>query len=321
MSTVLADVISKGTHSGRPAAGVDGRLYYETDTLLLFRDNGSSWDQVAVNSSTGLADHSAFTYLDATDAAAPADPSSGHARIYSRSGRIYSRDSGGVEYGPFDAAGGGGAALSDFRLSGVKDAPGDIPLGTYGDEFEYTSAATFAGIWVPEGSLTDYRVNGSGIIFCAGSNARGFDRDPGSNLPNDFEVAVLLSGAGDMSNMTGIGVLDTAGTGIGAFPYGDGHSYFGNIVTYVYSSILTTCTALTGNQAHAPHWLAIRRSSGTTWRFRWSADGTTWTTLAAASTKTVTNARRIYIGSFHGGSAYVTPMIHRVVYGTPDLGL
>lgn len=35
-----------GTFAGRPAAGTDGLLYWATDTALLYRDNGSSWDQV-----------------------------------------------------------------------------------------------------------------------------------------------------------------------------------------------------------------------------------------------------------------------------------
>jgi hypothetical protein len=33
-----------GTLAGRPSAGVSGRLYYATDTSLVYRDNGSSWD-------------------------------------------------------------------------------------------------------------------------------------------------------------------------------------------------------------------------------------------------------------------------------------
>lgn len=69
---------------------------------------------ITIAGGAGLADQGAFTYLDGTDAAAPANPSAGYARVYSKSGRIYSRDSGGVEYGPFDAAGGGtGRALVD----------------------------------------------------------------------------------------------------------------------------------------------------------------------------------------------------------------
>jgi hypothetical protein len=35
--------MQSGTHAGRPAAGTDGKFYIETDTLAIFRDNGSSW--------------------------------------------------------------------------------------------------------------------------------------------------------------------------------------------------------------------------------------------------------------------------------------
>jgi hypothetical protein len=42
----LANVILEGTHSSRPTAEIPGRLYYETDTYKMFRDNGSTWDDV-----------------------------------------------------------------------------------------------------------------------------------------------------------------------------------------------------------------------------------------------------------------------------------
>jgi hypothetical protein len=53
MTITLGEVIMYGTHANRPtdnAAGTAGRLYYETDTGKLFRDNGSTWDSI---SSTG----------------------------------------------------------------------------------------------------------------------------------------------------------------------------------------------------------------------------------------------------------------------------
>jgi hypothetical protein len=37
-------VLMAGTASGRPAAATAGRYYFETDTLLLKRDNGATWD-------------------------------------------------------------------------------------------------------------------------------------------------------------------------------------------------------------------------------------------------------------------------------------
>ena len=43
MST-LASVIVRDIIANRPAAGIPGRLFYATDTLQLYRDNGSTWD-------------------------------------------------------------------------------------------------------------------------------------------------------------------------------------------------------------------------------------------------------------------------------------
>lgn len=46
----LDQVIGYGTHAARPAAGSAGRLYYETDTATLFRDNGTTWDSLTLGS-------------------------------------------------------------------------------------------------------------------------------------------------------------------------------------------------------------------------------------------------------------------------------
>ena len=43
----VAGLLSQGLASARPAAGVAGRLYYSTDTKVLERDNGTTWDEVA----------------------------------------------------------------------------------------------------------------------------------------------------------------------------------------------------------------------------------------------------------------------------------
>ncbi|QNI34543.1 hypothetical protein H7849_11970 [Alloacidobacterium dinghuense] len=45
MST-LASVIEKGLYSALPAASIPGRLYFATDTEQIWRDNGTSWDNV-----------------------------------------------------------------------------------------------------------------------------------------------------------------------------------------------------------------------------------------------------------------------------------
>lgn len=46
---LLQNVIAEGTHAARPTAGSAGVLYWESDTGNLFRDNGSSWEQIAAS--------------------------------------------------------------------------------------------------------------------------------------------------------------------------------------------------------------------------------------------------------------------------------
>ncbi len=42
----VADCCQEGLNGSLPAAEKAGRLYFATDTLILYRDNGSSWDKV-----------------------------------------------------------------------------------------------------------------------------------------------------------------------------------------------------------------------------------------------------------------------------------
>lgn len=44
--SLLDQVIGYGTHAARPVAGSAGRVYFESDTGLVVRDNGTSWDDV-----------------------------------------------------------------------------------------------------------------------------------------------------------------------------------------------------------------------------------------------------------------------------------
>lgn len=46
VSEALADVIGYGLASARTTASIEGRLFYATDTGMLSRDNGSSWDDL-----------------------------------------------------------------------------------------------------------------------------------------------------------------------------------------------------------------------------------------------------------------------------------
>lgn len=52
-SEALSDVNGYGLLAARPAAGIAGRLYFGSDTSLVYRDDGSSWTTV-LTGSTGL---------------------------------------------------------------------------------------------------------------------------------------------------------------------------------------------------------------------------------------------------------------------------
>lgn len=44
--TLLSSIILRDTLANRPAAGTAGRLFYDSTNSILYRDNGSSWDNV-----------------------------------------------------------------------------------------------------------------------------------------------------------------------------------------------------------------------------------------------------------------------------------
>lgn len=72
--TKLDEVILRGTTVGKPAAGMAGRLYYDTDLEQLERDNGSTWD--VCEPAAGASDAADVTYTPttATDWDGDADP-------------------------------------------------------------------------------------------------------------------------------------------------------------------------------------------------------------------------------------------------------
>lgn len=47
--TALGSVIDSGTFAARPAFSIDGRLYFATDTHVLYRDTGAAWEVLDVN--------------------------------------------------------------------------------------------------------------------------------------------------------------------------------------------------------------------------------------------------------------------------------
>jgi hypothetical protein len=53
--TTLSTVIAAGTLAARPAAGINGRIYFANDTKRLYRDNGAAWDDVTRTAAANLA--------------------------------------------------------------------------------------------------------------------------------------------------------------------------------------------------------------------------------------------------------------------------
>ena len=306
-------ILAEGAAPATPDSGLV-KLYAKTDGQLYSKDDAGA--ETALGGG-GLADQGAFTYLDATEAAAPGTPATGKVRVYAKTdGRIYSKDDGGVEYGPFDAAGGGD--LSALRLSSVSDDPGDIALGTYGTEFEYADQTALEAVWSAVGSGTIIRAAGSAAIwYCTNAAGKGMLRST-SGFASNFEVALLVSNCA--TPYQGIALCDASGNnGLGTMFDGSGGSaYMSRMTGYVYAGSDATGSNYADWLDGRPVWWAIRKD-GTDWRWRRSTDGSTWTTILTKSDSGVT-VERIGWMQFYG-TASQNAMVHRMVYGTPDLGL
>lgn len=226
--------------------------------------------------------------------------------------------SGAAVWDPFDGGGGGGGAdLSAYRLPSVSDDPGDIALGAFGDEFEYADQSAFdASDWVAR-SGTYCRVLGSSIdLHFSSSQGKGILL-PVSGFGTGWEVAFLVQLT---TYACGIALVDSSGNGMATFRDGGGSVYLGNLSAYSYSG---DRTAVSSSSAYGlsgvPFWIAVRKS-GTSWRYRTSPDGVTWTTLFT-NTNSFTPDRVGWMSNYGPPNAFGMSIVHRMVYGDPDLGL
>lgn len=123
----LADIIGQGVAASRPAAGTEGRLYYSTDTDVLERDNGVSWDALtpgggtsADHDHTGTGDGGTLSndkhdgYSEYLQIATPGTPTANSIRVYAKdkagTATLYYIDEAGTEFElPTIVTGGGGA--------------------------------------------------------------------------------------------------------------------------------------------------------------------------------------------------------------------
>jgi hypothetical protein len=154
-----------------------------------------------------LADEGAFTYLDATDAAAPGNPSAGYHRLYSKSGGLYYRDSTGTEVGPLGSGGGGGGAL--------------VLL----EQHTASSSATLDFTTCITSTYDEYLIEFHQVLPASGSNTfymrcstdGGSTYDSGSNY--DAAFAYLYDNSGGSSGASGTAFL-LGGTNVAAATMG-----------------------------------------------------------------------------------------------------
>jgi hypothetical protein len=142
--STLAQAVLRGAHSSRPtdnSTGTEGRLYYETDTYKLFRDNGTSWDDCEASISTSVARSGSTTdahlaVWNGSDADSIKDggavPSAGTARSGSTTDAHYAVWNGSNA----DSLKDGGAALTVGTV--VRDKLFDTTLGSAGT-FDYNN--------------------------------------------------------------------------------------------------------------------------------------------------------------------------------------
>lgn len=80
-------IIMSGTAAAKPAASLAGRIYFETDTLRLFRDTGAVWTEVSVKEAdelkaTGITDNWVLTADGADECAFEVIPTQGFFDAY-----------------------------------------------------------------------------------------------------------------------------------------------------------------------------------------------------------------------------------------------
>lgn len=229
--------------------------------------------------SAGLSDHSAFTYLDPTVAAAPSTPASGKMRLYGVTGKLLAyKDDGGNEY----------VMQSQLPL----DAAAAEAIGS-GDHFAGTS---LAGAWTDLQSTAVTSKDRSAADFVRltnTSNTSGKDRgiQKAFSPAGDFTVSCKINSFVARQNTTWCGLF------IGASDPSDGASGNRlNLNTGFYSGVhamksskwaagtetgVWGSTALAGTTFHGydrdywPTWLRIGRV-GSTISYYWSFDGVVW---------------------------------------------
>lgn len=214
----------------------------------------------------------------------------------------------------------GGSSAASYRLGpNYLDSPLALALGTYGDEFEYADLDTLKSTWTPYGGQpdSDFLLEGSSLsMWLSQASVRGIRRSfsPAAN----FEIAMLVSGTSDHGGMLpGFGLVDDSGNGFGASLYDNAYTW--TLISYGYAG-----TRLSGPKpadTSRPFWLALRRASNAL-RFRYKTPGGAWTTIVASDNVGAFTITQLLLGRLYAGAGGSNTImrIHRLVYGTPDIG-
>lgn len=255
--TVPGILLPADTTSNRPAAAdvVNGTLFPSTDDLIIYQSDGvSAWTAWATITGTPL---NPGTYPDISDPGSP--PGAGNSFVYSKAGRIYSMDSSGTVFGPFDVTGGGGTL--------------------------YVYDETFPGSSLPGG----WTFTGSGsCVVAAGvatvTSTAQSDRVMFAYTPPTNGISIIrahlqtLSGEGGMPSLV---ALDSSGNGLGTGPYNDG-SWYGwtaNGTAYQYSGTNVTVGSSPSFPNIADVWASLLIIDGNIVGGGFSTDGASWTAL------------------------------------------
>jgi len=239
------------------------RLFLGEDGLLHVKDSAGT----VTMPTGGIADQGLATFLDFDGAAAPANPTGDHARIYAKTdGRIYSRDAGGVEYGPFDAAGAGAG-------------------NDYDDDF---AAATLDAKWTELGGANLTTLNTTdtaGQVHMAKTSIGYAACGIHQAAPTPPFVAAVKIAAWTMGanyEQVGIMLADSTPTKLTLFGplYGGYGAGVNDICSGAWTNRTTRASAADSNAAGtmtAPFWVGVSVSpiSGASWLY--STNGTTWT--------------------------------------------
>jgi hypothetical protein len=147
-------ILEDPTPPTTPASGVY-YVYVDEGTKTLHGVDDTGADIDYGDAGSGLSDQDAFTFLDATEAAAPATPAAGFVRIYAKSdGRVYSKDDAGVEYGPFDVAGGAGLTFPAIATASGGNRTTDSTTQTLDMPASVASGDLLIAILVCDGNPT-----------------------------------------------------------------------------------------------------------------------------------------------------------------------